>query len=693
MTDWRRVAAVESAAGISSGYRITPHLVLTAGHGIPDPSSGGEVRVAFMLSPRQRWKATVLWHSRYGCREGDPLLPESECEHEPLAREAAKSLDLALLCVDAGTDDARKQAPVRWGRFVTSDPQEGVAVGFPELQRHQGYLDPCGVRGTIDPATGHWTQWFSLALPARPAAHSGDDWRGLSGAAVFVSGFFVGCVQTFDRTGFKVMPAARMLLHPCLRAWIKKDAAVPPAVEPADMRHLFTAPPSRPRTPAQLLDPEVEATPFQGTRELVDELAEWCRGTAAPGVRLLTGPVGVGKTRTAVELIRTLTLDPEVWVAGFLRRELPDATEWERIFAAAQNKLLLVVDRVETREEAEVGVLLDAAGRHGDRVRVLLLQRSADPGDWSHPMAVPPFEERGDTRDLYVASREALAHRLDALNTGREPGNAPDRLAVLSEGWTPAEVQLAALTDLLRERRLAHLAEDSRMVLLDMERQYVRSAVHRRLPRVDEDLLDLVLTSVALSGGRSESDSAKDVLEAVRFRYRHITGDHELEIDYRMVREVDAILAVLRSLYPPREAVHHGGLPDAVVAAQIVRARGGRRTRRFVSQLLDDRTLLSADYALDELHHLYPDAADGLPWPEEEPRGAQIHRWLEETFSDSADVDRGTIGLRESPHPDPAAHLESGKADPIENADFDRSDVHHIDGYGDHDPDIDDLGV
>ncbi|MFF2204291.1 hypothetical protein [Streptomyces sp. NPDC058145] len=637
MTDWRRVAAIESAGGTSSGYRITPHLVLTTGHGIPDPASGGEVRVAFMLSPRQRWKATVVWHSRYGCREGDSLRQIGRCKHKPPAHEAAESLDLALLCVDAGTDGAREQTPVRWGRFATGQRQETEAVCFPNRQRYQGYLDPYGVRGTIEPVTGYWTNLYTLHERGDSAAHGVQDWQGMSGAATFISGFFVGCAQTFDRTGFKVMPAARIMLHPCVRAWIKKDTGVPPAVEPVDLRHVFTAPPPRPRTPAQLLDPEVEATPFHGSRDLIRELADWCRDAGDTGVRLLTGPMGVGKTRTAVELIRELTLGPEKWAgaAGFLRQKMHSEQEWERIFETVQTRLLLVVDRAEARDKADIEALLDAADRHSDRVRVLLIARSADAyGNRFVPDPVPVLEV---THDLYAASRDALDHHLGAVKPWRASATISERLSALPQSGSPAEIQLAALTQLLGERGLAHLAEDSRMVLLDMERQYVRSAVCQRLPRVDEDLLDLVLTSVALSEGRSESESARDVLEALRFRYRHITGAEGLQTDYRVVLEVDAILESLSSLYPPREAVHHGSFPGAVIAAQIVRAWGRQRSREFVSQLLEDETRFSADCALEEVHCLFPDTANGLRSPEAERPEPEADVSLADLFGDSDD--------------------------------------------------------
>ncbi|MFF0778905.1 hypothetical protein [Streptomyces sp. NPDC003720] len=653
MTDWRRVAVVESADGISSGYRITPHLVLTAGHGISDPSSGGKVRVAFMLSPRQRWKATVVWHSRYGCRAGSTWQRVGECHHQPPAVAAAESLDLALLCVDAGPDGAQAQAPVRWGRFATGERQRAEAVGFPNRQRYQGYLDPYGVQGTISPATGRWTQLPSLDLPGWSMTGGTDDWRGLSGAAVFVSEFYVGCVQTFDRTRFKVMPADRMLFHPCLRAWITRDAGTPP-VEPADLCHVFTAPPPRPRTPAQLLDPEVRATPFRGSRELVQELAQWCRNPEDAEARLLTGSIGVGKTRTAVELIRELALAPEPWAAGFLRQETLGARQWD-IFQNLQANLLLVVDRAESRDNDEIETLLNAAAHHRDRVRILLLARSEDPWDGKClPTAVPPFAEGVNAQDLYAAAREALAYRLDALKTRRTPGSLSNRPAIIRDADTPAEVQLIALTDLLWERGLAHLAEDARMVLLDMERQYVRSAVRRRLPRVDETLLDLVLTSVALSGGRDESDSARDVLEALRFRYRYITAGDGLRTDYRVVREVDTILESLSSLYPPREAEHHSRLPDTVVAAQIVRAWGDERAREFVCELLADDMRLNTGYALEEAHCLFPDEVDGLPSPWDEPgeAGATLREIL-----DAMDVSP------ELPETPPAPYLASRKPD------------------------------
>ncbi|MET9118834.1 hypothetical protein ABZX38_32155 [Streptomyces longwoodensis] len=633
MTDWRRVVAIKSGNMTSSGYRVTPRLVLTTGHGICDPST--RVDVAFMEPPGKQSAAELVWHSSYGCQVGNSLDPGTACGHGDGSgiQAASPALDLALL--QLGTE---KVTPVRWGRFVTGTTQRAGAVGFPDLQRYHGYLDPYGVRGEIEPATGHWTTEYYLDQLRGSPVRGTRDWRGMSGAAVFVSGFLTGCLQTFqpDRGRFTIMPATRMLHHPCLRAWIEKDARVAPVPEPVELLHVFTSPPLPPQTPAQLLDAEVAVTPFQGDTRLVKDLLLWARSAHGTQAQLLSGPMGSGKTRTAVEVIRRLMRESR-WdgAAGFVSREERSASDWVRLLEDIKCPLLFVVDRAETSLE-QIDELLDGV-RHrttSAQVRVLLLARSAGTlaNRWHVEQTVTA---PGVPACLYGAARGALDKHLERMRLGQAPASTSTRLPALAADLAnPGDVQLDALSELLRERRLT-LPGDPRMALLDMEREYVRSAVGGLLPQIDEELLDLVLTSLALSGERGESQAVADVLDAVRFRYwhiyRHILGGGDLGTDYRVVREVDTIVRVLGELYPPQDTACHGRFPDAVAAAQIVATGGWQRGQDFVTWLLEeDRRPLAASYALEEVHHHFPDAMHGLlfrpaePGPVAEPSAAKI---------------------------------------------------------------------
>ncbi len=143
-----------------------------------------------------------------------------------------------------------------------------------------------------------------------------------------------------------------------------------------------TAEQAPPQGWARLLDPRREVVSFAGREDELATLVAWCEDDRAPRLRLVTGPGGVGKTRLAVELAARMT------VAAWRCERVVDSKEAEAIsalHAVTRQRALLVVDYAETR----VGLrrmLADLASDRGDRVRVLLLARSA--GDWWDQLGV-----------------------------------------------------------------------------------------------------------------------------------------------------------------------------------------------------------------------------------------------------------------------------------------------------------------
>src|SRR5690349_1784042 len=131
-------------------------------------------------------------------------------------------------------------------------------------------------------------------------------------------------------------------------------------------------PPTR-RTLRTQLAPESGRTRFEGRDDERAGLLRWCTEEDGPAVRVLVGPAGVGKTRLAVELARAL---PEGWAAGIARPGT--AAQIVPVAADCGRPVLIVVDDADTEPAPDIATLLDHAVAAPDRVRVLLVARTAD---------------------------------------------------------------------------------------------------------------------------------------------------------------------------------------------------------------------------------------------------------------------------------------------------------------------------
>jgi hypothetical protein len=137
-----------------------------------------------------------------------------------------------------------------------------------------------------------------------------------------------------------------------------------------------------PQSWARLLDPRRELIGFVGRKDELAALVAWCQDEDAAQLRIVTGPGGVGKTRLAVELAERMKKH------GWTCERVADGKEGEAITALramTRGRALVVVDYAETRVRVKQ-MLTALAGDQGDRVRVLLLARSA--GDWCDQLGV-----------------------------------------------------------------------------------------------------------------------------------------------------------------------------------------------------------------------------------------------------------------------------------------------------------------
>lgn len=167
-----RLAAVFSGGRQGSGYLLTPRLVLTADHVIADDN---DVRI---VVPGGRGPVDCdsvnSWQS-------------DDC-------------DIALLYVNEDLVQFPETA-MRWGRPASLAPiRDCQAIGFPHVQRGpDGKLDTEQIVGTFKPGSGLLGGRYVLDsdhTPPAPRPDGGSPWAGMSGAAVFSDGVFMGVITT-----------------------------------------------------------------------------------------------------------------------------------------------------------------------------------------------------------------------------------------------------------------------------------------------------------------------------------------------------------------------------------------------------------------------------------------------------------------------------------------------------------------
>jgi tetratricopeptide (TPR) repeat protein len=565
----------EKVGGLSvgSGTLVGPLLVLTAAHVVFDDDGcpASLVTVAGVQAPDVA--ARVIWPSRYIAR-------------------GARQFDVALIEITDPSWAAPRFRPLRWGRLTGR--QAGVvceAMGFP-----QALEDPAGFRyaeqisAEINPGSRREAGRYDLTVKSAVPTQLRDrpsPWGGMSGAGVFANGRLVAVISGDERRSFSgdrlsAVPIYRVADDPQFTGLISAAGGGlggPEHLESVELGDVLT-PIYRPvsrrdgrqrSSPAMLLHPEAGVVKFHGRRQVMDTLFAWCDDRdVGVGVRLLTGPGGQGKTRSARQLAEQLLKlrpfgDDVGWVCGFLNASA-DAHDLARI-ADTDAPLLVIVDYSETRFEQLrrlLPLLWDADS--AVPVRVLLLARSA--AEWWTRLTRELGEELGQVVPLgeldaaedrvaqFTEAVAAFAARLenDPLSaTGDAHAIRPPPDIDHARYGTPLTLQLAALTRLLEiTQRLDAPPGDgnAESVLLRHEETYWRSGAKAEGLQLSAPTLRRVVAAATLCGAGSFDDAR--ALAAALPGVDDLTSDHLQRLD-----------SWLTGLYPPSPGQRWGSLePD-----------------------------------------------------------------------------------------------------------------------------------
>jgi Trypsin-like peptidase domain len=437
--------AAGAAAGgqVGSGYRVGPETVLTAGHVVaglpvhgpdaPVPVGGDEVGVCLArpLGEPGWVPAVVIWRD--------------------------EGADVAVLRLARTVPPLPAGSPgPRWGRVDGTEPVAVSAVGFPWAQeRPDRVRDTEQLFGFVAPATTAKEAVLAVTvLTAPPTARAGGSaWAGMSGAALFAGPFLVGVlVVDPDRFGPDRLVAAAvapLLTDPALAGLLDADevVGVGPRLRLAVSAEVSVAvaPPYRAATPrlgreqARLLLPEYGIVPFTGRDGDLDGLRSWCVTGAGPGLRVILGSGGSGKTRLAAEVCARLT--GKGWQAGFADPQAPGG----RPELAFDRPTLLVVD------DADLQVpLLEALVRTlgywptgASPVRLLLLARHTV--GWWDTLNQRTDQLAGELTEPPLLLRDG---ELPPADRGDHHARALAAFAPhLPDAVTPVEQEPRALTD------------------------------------------------------------------------------------------------------------------------------------------------------------------------------------------------------------------------------------------------------
>lgn len=297
---------------------------------------------------------------------------------------------------------------------------------------------------------------------------------------------------------------------------------------------------------AEILSPYALAIPFIGREPVMADLWAWMEKDQPVSVRVLTARGGGGKTRLALELCDKAT--ERDWFAGFVTdRELQRFLAQQNLSTWGWNRpTLIVLDYAASRARLLhewLVELADNAGDSGHPLRLLLLERHADPsmGWW-----LEAFGRGGGDADAVrllldpaggpftlptvgASERRAIfGAALKQVGSTLQPPETPDferRLAELSWGGEPLFLIMAGLT--AARAGLAHvLALSPTDVVLEVARHELHRIREIGKGRGnDGGFLAHMAAYVTLCQGLSRSQTEEAIAEEKRALRYDSAGD------------------------------------------------------------------------------------------------------------------------------------------------------------------------
>jgi hypothetical protein len=289
--------------------------------------------------------------------------------------------------------------------------------------------------------------------------------------------------------------------------------------------------------PGALLRAEFGVVPFHGREKEMDDLRVWCLDDEPVRVRLYTGAGGMGKTRLAREVARTLR--PEGWRTGFLEPEaLASPREaWTQV-ARPGGRVLVIVDYAETRRDLLIPLVRGMYEAEDGSYRLILLARAAL--DWWEQLkterhgvgallAGPATTRHSLTPLAFAVPERARSYELAA-------GAFSERLARPRPAALPDDLDAEHFERVLLLHMSALIAVDGGKEkvkgengildqILHRERRHWRERVKEAgLPSTFAKGVGRAMAAITLGGGAADENEAVEVLRGLSFFDRQ-TGD------------------------------------------------------------------------------------------------------------------------------------------------------------------------